>query len=88
MGRKAGSCCDTFSPAPEVLTGLHWGLVKGKKCAKGRKKKIRFAERNCLQLIQESLKISAAGTCSCLFVSVSVHLCRSAKLPVSSQPRP
>lgn len=31
MGNKAGSCCDTFSPALEVLrgAGLHWGFSEG-----------------------------------------------------------
>lgn len=34
MGQKAGSCCDTFSPALEVLpgsvqAGLHWGFSEG-----------------------------------------------------------
>lgn len=34
MGKKAGSLCDTFSPALEVLpgsvqAGLHWGFSEG-----------------------------------------------------------
>lgn len=39
MGRKAGSCCDTFSPAPEVLTGLHWGVSEGEEVCKRQEKK-------------------------------------------------
>lgn len=78
MGKKAAACCDTFSPALEVLTGsvqagLHWGFSEGEA---EQRKEIRFAERNWLQMIKESLNISscAAGTlffseCSSLQVS-------------------